>query len=41
MGKHKVMLGAMPETQYRMVLGGGLSIQELRDIFRLVILKNK
>lgn len=41
MGKHKVMLGGMPETQFRMILGQGLSISEMRDIFRLVILKNK
>ena len=36
-----MMLGGMPETQYRMILGKGLSINEMRDIFRLVILKNK
>lgn len=41
MGKHKVMLGGMPETLYKMILGQSLSIQEMRDIFRTVILKNK
>jgi hypothetical protein len=41
MGRHKIMLGGMPETHFRMVLGGGLSVGELRDVFRLVILKNK
>lgn len=41
MGRHKVMLGGMPETQYRMIVGQGVSVEEMRDIFRLVILKNK
>jgi len=41
MGRHKIMLGGMPETQYRMILGKGISVEEMRDIFRLVILKNK
>ena len=41
MGRHKVMLGGMPETLYKMILGKGLSIHELRDIFRTIVLKNK
>ena len=41
MGRQKVMLGGMPETQYRMILGKAISIQEMRDIFRLVVMKNK
>jgi hypothetical protein len=41
MGRHKVMLGGMPDTLYKMILGKALSIHELRDIFRSVILKNK
>lgn len=41
MGRHKVMLGGMPDTLYKMILGKGLSIHELRDIFRSIILKNK
>lgn len=41
MGRHKVMLGGMPETQYRMILGKGISIGEMRDIFRLVNNKNR
>lgn len=41
MGRHKVMLGGMPETQYRMILGKGVSVAEMRDIFRLVVSKNK
>ena len=40
MGKHKVMLGGMPETLCRMILGKALSIHEVRDVFRLVIEKN-
>ena len=27
MGRQKIMLGGMPETQYRMILGKGLSLQ--------------
>jgi hypothetical protein len=41
MGRQKIMLGGMPETQYRMILGKGVSVEEMRDIFRLVVLKNK
>lgn len=40
MGRHKVMLGGMPDTLYKMILGKALSIHELRDIFRTVIQKN-
>lgn len=41
MGRHKVMLGGMPETQYRMILGKAVSVTEMRDIFRLVVMKNR
>jgi hypothetical protein len=41
MARHKVMLGGMPETLFKMILGKSLSIHELRDIFRIVLLKNK
>ena len=41
MGRHKVMLGGMPDTLYKMILGKSLSIHQLRDIFRTTILKNK
>jgi hypothetical protein len=41
MGRHKVMLGGMPESLYKMILGKSLSIHEMRDIFRTIILKNK
>ena len=41
MGRHKVMLGGMPDTLYKMILGKGLSIHEHRDIFSTNMLKNK
>ena len=40
MGGHKVMLGGIPESLYKMILGSSVSIHELRDIFRFVISKN-
>jgi hypothetical protein len=41
MGRHKVMLGGMPESLYKMILGKSLTIHEMRDVFRSLILKNK
>jgi hypothetical protein len=41
MGKQKVMLGGMPETLFKMILGNSLTINEMRDVFRTVVLKNK
>jgi hypothetical protein len=41
MGKQRVMLGGMPETLRRLILGNSLSIHEMRDIFRFVLAKNK
>lgn len=41
MGKQKVMLGGMPETLSRLILGNSLSIHELRDVFRFVLARNK
>lgn len=35
------MLGGMPETLRRLILGNSLSIHELRDVFRFVLTKNK
>ena len=35
------MLGGMPQTLTRMILGKALSIHQTRDIFRLVLEKNK
>lgn len=40
MGGHKVMLGGMPESLYKLILGNSVTIHELRDIFKFVILKN-
>ena len=40
MGRHKVMLGGMPDTLYKMILGKSLTIHELRDVFRTIIQKN-
>lgn len=37
MGKHKVLLGGMPELLYRRILGNALTVHELRDIFRFLI----
>jgi len=37
MGKHKVLLGDMPETLLRRKLGNSLSIGELRDLFKFVV----
>jgi hypothetical protein len=34
MGKHRVMLGGMPEILYRMNIAGNLTLPELRDIFK-------
>lgn len=37
MGKHKVMLGGMPEILYRRVLANSLSLTEMKDIFRFTM----
>jgi hypothetical protein len=39
MGKHKVMLGDMPETLLRRQLGNSISIDEMRDLFKFVLKK--
>ena len=36
MGKHKVLLGEMPEILYRQILANGLTLEELKDIFKFV-----
>eukprot|EP01016_Furgasonia_blochmanni_P055040 TRINITY_DN9140_c0_g3_i1.p1 TRINITY_DN9140_c0_g3~~TRINITY_DN9140_c0_g3_i1.p1 ORF type:complete len:320 (-),score=66.94 TRINITY_DN9140_c0_g3_i1:120-1079(-) len=41
MGKHKVILGDMPETLYRQQLGNNLSLHELKDLFKFIISKNR
>lgn len=35
------MLGGMPETLRRLILGNSLTVHEMRDIFRFVLAKNK
>lgn len=39
MGKHKVMLGDMPEVLLRQILGNTLTIRQTRDIFKMVLSK--
>ena len=39
MGKQKVLLGEMPEILYRQILANSLSLAELKDIFRFLMLK--
>jgi len=37
MGKHRVMLGGIPETLYRQILGNSVSLSEMQDFFRLIL----
>lgn len=37
MGKHKVILGDMPEILLRQILGNSLSLEDVKDIFKFVI----
>lgn len=39
MGKHKLMLGDMPEILLRQILGNTLTIKQVRDIFKMVLSK--
>lgn len=39
MGKHRVILGDMPEILLRQILGNTLTISETRDIFKMVLSK--
>lgn len=41
MGKHKVMLGDMPEHLYKINIGNTLEIGEARDIFKYTLSKVK
>lgn len=41
MGKHKVLLGDMPEPLLRQIVGNTISIEEMRDLFRFVLNKIK
>jgi hypothetical protein len=36
MGKHKVLLGEMPEILYRQVVAGNFELDELKDIFKFL-----
>lgn len=37
MGKHKVILGDMPELLLRQLLGNSLSLEDAKDIFKFVL----
>ena len=37
MGKHKVILGDMPELLLRQILGNSLSLDDVKDIFKFVL----
>lgn len=37
MGKHKVLLGDMPEILLRQILGNSLSLEDVKDIFKFVL----
>ncbi len=37
MGKHKVVLGDMPEILLRQILGNSLSLEDCKDIFKFVL----
>jgi hypothetical protein len=37
MGKHKVILGDMPEILLRQIIGNSLSLEDVKDIFKFVL----
>lgn len=37
MGKHKVILGDMPEILCRQILGNSLSLEDFKDVFKYVL----
>jgi hypothetical protein len=37
MGKHKVILGDMPEVLLRQIIGNSLSLEDVKDIFKYVL----
>ena len=37
MGKHKVILGGMPEILLRQIIGNSLSLEDVKDIFKFVL----
>ena len=41
MGKQKVMLGDMPENLLRLIVGNHVNIEEIRDLFKFVLMSMK
>lgn len=39
MGKHKVILGDMPELLLRQIIGNSLTIEDVKDMFKLFLNK--
>lgn len=39
LGKHKVLLGDMPDPLLRQIVGNSVTIEEMRDLFRLILKK--
>ena len=37
MGKHKVLLGGMPEVLLRRIIGNSLSLEDVKDMFKFVL----
>jgi hypothetical protein len=37
MGKHKVILGDMPELLLRLIIGNSLTLEDVKDIFKFVL----
>jgi hypothetical protein len=37
MGKHKVILGDMPELLLRQIIGNSLTIEDVKDMFKFVL----
>jgi len=37
MGKHRVLLGGMPEILLRRMVGNSLSLEDMKDIFKYVL----
>jgi hypothetical protein len=37
MGKHKVILGDMPQLLQRQIIGNSLSLEDVKDIFKFVL----
>jgi hypothetical protein len=37
MGKHKVILGDMPELLLRQIIGNSLTLEDVKDMFKFVL----